>query len=115
MNNEIDQTSNDKVLIRKESNIKDSFILVGMLIMAVASLYWFGLAQYARSTKDYEVYDTFENLSHAINFVTAASPIITALGVRNVKYKMIVLIAGIVICAIRLFWLYRAIFPSDDF
>jgi len=115
MKESIDEPNMENLLSKRESDNRDRFILIAVLISAFVSVYWFLMSKYAEATESYEIYDSLKYLGYLMSLGMASVPILIALGVKNAKWRTLAIVAGAICAVIRLYWWIKTVFPAEEF
>lgn len=114
MREELDQTKEEIRVDIKKSNYRDKFILIGLIIIACESLYWYSLNQYVLASENYDIYTSAKPLSNILAVGISAAPVLIAIGIRNKRWRMIGVVVASICALIRLYWLYKSLENSTN-
>jgi hypothetical protein len=95
-------------VVDRKSNTRDVLVIAVLFVMFTSTAFWQFLKLLQIITGEYYYYDKFEYFLIFMNILYAGAPLLLALSLRKLKWKIVMLILA---CIYALIALYNTISP----
>lgn len=96
-------------------NRRDLYIFISVLALAVSAVFWFIPSIVYRLTDNFDLYEILEIPGQVLSLITSIVPLLLALSIKKLSYRVISLIFASICTLIHLFWFVDNLIPKEDF
>jgi len=110
-------TGCESSLIGNKNDVDRSQLLVlwGIILISTVTIYWFVLDLVIIATENYDLYDFTQYVDNFMSLILAGTPILFVLSLKNKTYRIIGIVFGSAIFAVRVYWVIKSLIPTEEF